>query len=159
GWGPIDWDKIRENLKNARENNRLARGGLRHGHTFLTLLYLRGYENLLFDMVDQHPRLSELVELVETFNLGLVQRYVDAGVEWMGYPEDLGMQKGPMLSPDQFRKYIKPTYRRLVAPAKEAGCVIHMHSDGDIRELCEDIIDVGVEVINLQDLVNGIDWM
>ncbi|MFP4027746.1 MAG: uroporphyrinogen decarboxylase family protein [Candidatus Brocadiia bacterium] len=115
-------------------------------------------ENLLFDMVE-HPRLLELIEMVEHFNLGLVQRYVDAGVEWVGYPEDLGMQKGPMLSPDQFRKYIKPTYRRLIAPAKEAGCVIHMHSDGDIRELCEDIIDVGVEVINLQDLVNGIDWM
>jgi uroporphyrinogen-III decarboxylase len=34
-----------------------------------------------------------------------------------------------------------------------------MHSDGDIRHLVDDIIDSGVEVINLQDLVNGIDWI
>ena len=34
-----------------------------------------------------------------------------------------------------------------------------MHSDGDIRELAYDLIDGGVEVINLQDLVNGIDWI
>jgi hypothetical protein len=34
-----------------------------------------------------------------------------------------------------------------------------MHSDGDIRDLVDDIIDSGVEVINLQDLINGIDWI
>ena len=34
-----------------------------------------------------------------------------------------------------------------------------MHSDGDIRDLIDDLIDGGVEVINLQDLVNGIDWI
>ena len=77
----------------------------------------------------------------------------------MSYPEDLGMQIGPMLSPDAFRKYIKPSYQRLMAPAREAGCIVHMHSDGDIRTLVDDLIDGGVEVINLQDLVNGIDWI
>jgi len=34
-----------------------------------------------------------------------------------------------------------------------------MHSDGDIRALVDDLINGGVEVINLQDLVNGIDWI
>ena len=34
-----------------------------------------------------------------------------------------------------------------------------MHSDGDIRTLADDIIDGGVDVMNLQDLVNGIDWI
>ena len=34
-----------------------------------------------------------------------------------------------------------------------------MHSDGDIRSLIDDIIEGGVEVINLQDLVNGVDWI
>ena len=34
-----------------------------------------------------------------------------------------------------------------------------MHSDGDIRALADGLVDSGVEVINLQDLVNGIDWI
>jgi uroporphyrinogen decarboxylase len=34
-----------------------------------------------------------------------------------------------------------------------------MHSDGDIRPLADDLIDVGFDVLNLQDLVNGIDWI
>ena len=46
-----------------------------------------------------------------------------------------------------------------MAPARDAGCIVHMHSDGDIRELVDDIIDCGVEIINLQDLINGIDWI
>jgi hypothetical protein len=159
GWGPIHRDSIRAAIATAREEGRLASGSLRHGHTFLTLSYLRGYENLIFDMADGHPQLPKLIGMVEAFNAELVRRYVEAGVKWMGYPEDLGMQRGPMLSPALFRRYIKPVYRRLVAPAREAGCVIHMHSDGDIRALCEDLIDVGIDVINLQDLVNGLDWI
>ena len=69
------------------------------------------------------------------------------------------MQIGPMLSPAQFRTYIKPSYQRLMQPARDAGIPIHMHSDGDIRSLVDDIVDSGVEVVNLQDLVNGIDWI
>jgi hypothetical protein len=34
-----------------------------------------------------------------------------------------------------------------------------MHSDGDIRQLVPDLLEVGVDVLNLQDLVNGIDWI
>ncbi len=77
----------------------------------------------------------------------------------VGYPEDLDMQVGPMISPNYFCKYIKPAYQRIMKPARDAGCIIHMHSDGDIRTLAKDLIDSGVDVINLQDLVNGIDWI
>ncbi|MBR5868851.1 MAG: hypothetical protein IKZ21_05345 [Clostridia bacterium] len=134
-------------------------GSLRHGHTFLQLSDLRGYENLLFDMMDEEPRLEELIDGLTQFNLALVQQFVDAGCSTMAYPEDLGMQVGPMIPPHLFRKYIKPAYQTLMAPAREAGIPIHMHSDGDIRDLVDDIVDSGVEVINLQDLVNGIDWI
>ena len=42
---------------------------------------------------------------------------------------------------------------------RQAGKIVHMHSDGDIRQLVDDIIEGGCQVINLQDLVNGIDWI
>ncbi len=159
GWTGIDWERIAENIQRTRAAGGLTVGSLRHGHTFLTLLYLRGYENLVFDMADGEPRLGRLIAMIEEFNLHIVQRYVELGVEVMAFPEDLGMQKGPMLSPEHFRKYIKPVYRRLMAPARANGCVIHMHSDGDIRELVDDLLEGGIEVLNLQDLVNGIDWI
>lgn len=157
GIGPVDWQAVRREF--AATPELLHMGGLRHGHTFLQLCDLRGYENLIYDMEDEEPRLWELIELVERFNMGIVRHYMDCGAEVMAYAEDLGMQTGPMLSPEHFRKYIKPSYERLIQPARDKGILIHMHSDGDIRTLVEDIIDGGVQILNLQDLVNGIDWI
>lgn len=159
GWGAIDWDATAENIRARREKGELTMGNLRHGHTFLTLTYLRGYEQVILDMADGEPRLCEMLGIIESFNAGLVTRYLALEVEWMGYPEDLGMQQGPMLSPRQFRRWIAPIYCRLIAPARAAGCIIHMHSDGDVRTLCNDLLKAGVDVLNLQDLVNGIDWI
>lgn len=159
GKGAVDWKKLRQDIDSAKANGQLTVGGLRHGHTFQTLMDIRGYENLLLDMADSNPRLSKLIEMVEEFNMYVVERYLKMNVEWMGYPEDLGMQIGPMLSPGHFRKYIKPSYERLMAPAREKGLIVHMHSDGHIHDLVDDLIGGGVNAINLQDLVNGIDWI
>ena len=64
-----------------------------------------------------------------------------------------------MISPDMFRQFIKPSYQRMMKTARDSGAIIHMHSDGDIRALADDLFDGGVDVLNLQDLVNGIDWI
>jgi uroporphyrinogen decarboxylase len=159
GMATVSWHDIGEKIANIKYRGELPVGSLEHGHAFLRLSYLRGYERLLYDMADDDCRLRRLIEMVEVFSLGIVQRYVDLGVAMMRYPEDLGMQRGPMLSPGHFRKYIKPVYERLMAPARTAGCLVHMHSDGDIRDLVDDVVISGVDALNLQDLVNGIDWI
>ena len=156
---PVDWVDRKKKWADIKEKGGSFRGSLRHGHTFLQLSDLRGYENLLFDMMDEEPLLDELIDQLTEFNLSIVRHFVDAGCSSMAYPEDLGMQVGPMLSPENFRRYIKPAYQRIMQPARDAGIPIHMHSDGDIRTLVDDIVDSGVEVINLQDLVNGVDWI
>jgi len=110
-------------------------------------------------MADDEPNLKKLISMVEKFNMYIVQKYLDLGVDIIYYPEDLGMQNGPMISPAHFRKYIKPSYQRLMTPARNKDSIVHMHSDGYLHDLIDDIIDGGVDVINLQDLVNGIDWI
>ncbi len=159
GLVPIDWAAVAAAMQAEKARGRLAQATLRHGHTFLQLCDLRGYRALMYDMADDEPRLWRLVAMLEEFNLAIVERFIAAGAEWLSYPDDLGMQTGPMISPAHFRRYIAPSYRRLMRPALEAGCVVHMHSDGDIRLLVDDMIRSGVQVVNLQDLVNGIDWI
>ena len=159
GMAAINWCAIEEKIRKSATEGKHSAGSLEHGHAFLRLSYLRGYEELILDMADGEKRLWQLIEMVEEFSVGIVQRYVNFGVEMMCYPEDLGMQLGPMVSPKHFRTYIKPVYERLMAPANNAGCVVHMHSDGDIRELVDDLVVSGVDALNLQDLVNGIDWI
>jgi len=159
GMEAIDWLVVNEEMIEAVRKGKYAVGSLEHGHAFLRLSYLRGYENLLLDMADRDERLWRLIDMIESFSMAIVRRYIDLGVAMMRYPEDLGMQVGPMLSPEHFRTYIRPIYEHLMAPASEAGCLIHMHSDGDIRALLDDLLVSGVDAINLQDLVNGIDWI
>jgi hypothetical protein len=159
GMAAIDWAIIKDKILKAKGQGEHCAGSLEHGHAFLRLSYLRGYEKLMFDMADGEKRLRQLIEIVESFSTAIVQRYVDRGVAMMRYPEDLGMQLGPMLSPEHFRTYIKPVYEHLMEPARKAGCLVHMHSDGDIRKLADDLTTSGVDALNLQDLVNGIDWI
>lgn len=159
GMMPVDWPQTEAQLNTLKQQGKKRAAGLRHGHTFLALQDLRGYQNLLFDMVDQEPRLPRLIQQVENFNLAVIRRFLALGVDLLSYPEDLGMRQGPMLSPEQFRRFIKPSYQRLMQPARDAGCLIHMHSDGDIRALLPDLLDCGIDCINLQDLVNGIDFI
>ena len=155
----VDAENEGTRLADAYAAGHLRVGSLEHGHTFLRYTYLRGYENAIFDMADDEPRMHRLLGMIEDFNREVVRQSLAAGVDWMSYPEDLGMQVGPMLSPEYLRRYIKPSYTRLMQPAREAGCVIHMHSDGDIRDLVDDLVVSGVQVVNLQDLVNGLDWI
>ncbi|MDR0450715.1 MAG: hypothetical protein LBH26_05580 [Treponema sp.] len=159
GIGPLDWARVKADTEAQRGRGEPAFGELRHGHTFLQLCDIRSYENLICDFADDEPRLWELIAVVEGFNRAIVERYLETGVDVMGYPDDLGMQRGPMLSPGDFRKYIKPSYQRLMEPARNRGIPVHMHSDGDIRDLLEDLLDCGTDIINLQDMVNGLDFI
>ncbi|MBS6194436.1 MAG: hypothetical protein KH828_02480 [Clostridiales bacterium] len=159
GIGSIEWEKERARIGNLKKQGEFVSGGLRHGHTFLQICDIRGYENIIFDMMDDEPSLPELLDKITEFNLYIVKQYLDMDVDMITYAEDLGMQIGPMLSPSDFQKYITPCYKRLMAPAKEKGTPIHMHSDGDIRTLLPYMLESGVQAINLQDLVNGVDWI
>lgn len=155
----FDLEKDRAWVEKAKADGHFMSAGLEHGHTFLRLTDLCGYENVLMGMVDEDENLMMLIEKLEEYNLAFVEHYARVGYDMIDYAEDLGMQNGPMISPDLFRRYIKPSYHRLMKPARDAGAIVHMHSDGDIRTLADDLIDGGVDVLNLQDLVNGIDWI
>ena len=156
GMLPLDWDVLQTASEN-RTDTYPFRVGLTHGHTFLRLQDLRGYLNLIYDMADEEPHLEALVGMVESFNVELVTRFLALGPDIIGIPEDLGAQSGPLLSPEQFRKFIKPSYLNITRPIKEAGVLVHEHSDGNILDLVDDLIDCGGDILNLQDLVNGLD--
>ncbi len=159
-WSPIDWKQAAESQSSVGFFSQLTSADIGHGHTFLKMIDIRGYEAAILDMADDDSRIRQLIEMITEFNYGLVSRYVDrVGVELLGYAEDLGMQIGPMLSPDQFRRYIKPAYEQIMRPTQRADAIVHMHTDGDIRSLAGDLLEIGIDALNIQDLVNGIEWI
>jgi len=158
GWGKINWEEeIYPQLKDDIRRYGFCTGELRHGFLFLTLTYLRGYEQIMYDMYENSPLLHQLIAGIEKFNAGLVERYLHADPAVIFFPEDLGAQTGPLIMPEHFRSYLQPSYRRLTAQAKKQGALAYLHSDGDIRALADDLLASGFDVINIQDRVNGID--
>ncbi|MGI5958509.1 MAG: uroporphyrinogen decarboxylase family protein [Massiliimalia sp.] len=159
GIGPINWNEEKEKIDALHKNHRLAVRGLRHGHTFLQICDIRGYQNVILDMADEEPKFQQLLDEIVEFNTYIIKQYLSLGADIVTYAEDLGMQFGPMLSPDNFKTYFLSAYQKMMAPAKEKGTLIHMHSDGDIRTLIPYLMQGGVQIFNLQDLVNGIPWI
>ena len=47
----VDWEKREQAWAKLKAEGKSFKCGLRHGHTFLQLCDLRGYENLLFRML------------------------------------------------------------------------------------------------------------
>jgi len=47
---PVDWEEITNRVKVDKESGKFTHGGLPHGHTFLRLQDICGYENISFDM-------------------------------------------------------------------------------------------------------------
>jgi len=141
--------------KNKKEG-KLAVGSCPHGFMFQRLYYLRGFSNLMRDFIEEPPQLRTLISMVVDYNLKLIRRWLEVGIDLLSCGDDLGMQDRMPIRPSTFRKYLFPAYREMFTPVREEGVHIRLHSDGHIMEIAEDLIEAGVTILNLQDLVNGV---
>lgn len=157
GIHPVDWMDAAERVKRARANGGLAQGGLDHGYHMLRLEYIRGFENLMMDLVEEPPEFLRLVDIVHDLNKQAVQRWIDLGVEVVGLPEDLGSQTASIIGPTYFKKWVTPYHKELHAMAHDAGCLTTFHCDGAIMDVADQILEIGPDVFNPQDLANGVD--
>ena len=165
----MDWAAWHEATRTRKERGELTGAGLTHGYFLMRLWYLRGFENLMLDIAtagatcscaraDEHvTRLADLCEMVTERNLAIVNEFVKAGVDRVYFGEDIGTQTASIISPRDFRKWVVPHYKRTMAPVREAGIIVDTHSDGYIMELVDLLLECGVDVLNPQDLCNGLD--
>ena len=132
---------------------------LPHGFMFQRLYYLRGFENLMIDFAEEPPQLRKLIDMVLSYNLAVVRKWVSRKPrpKIVHFGDDLGMQDRLPISPETFRKYLKPCYEKIFGMCREAGIHVYFHSDGHILEIIGDLIDCGVTVINPQIRANTLD--
>ncbi len=155
--GTYDWPKFHAEMKRRRERGELTVASLPHGYFLMRLWYLRGFENLMVDFALGEPRLHELCRMLVERNNAIVREFIHAGVDVVHFGEDIGTQTASIVSPATFRTWIVPAYQRMMSPVKNAGIIVDTHSDGYIIELVDDLIACGCDVLNPQDLCNGID--
>jgi hypothetical protein len=152
-----DWGALRADMQKRRSQGELTSVGVEHGFLFLRLTYLRGFQGLLEDIADESDAVLELLDNMGTFWVRVAERMADLQPDFVGFPDDLGMQHSLPMSPASWRKLLKPIYTRIFRVVREAGATVHMHTDGFIVDIIPDLIDCGVGILNPQDLVNGLD--
>jgi uroporphyrinogen decarboxylase len=113
---------------------------------------LRGMQQFLVDMLlDQEFALALMEKVAEIqikrheIFLSHVGPYIDA----IMISDDMGIQKGPLIQPDLYRKMIKPFHERYIRHIKErTNARVIMHACGSIVDLVEDYIELGVDALN-----------
>jgi len=153
----LDEAKECKRFERARAAEDVCIGFVPHSFFLLRLTELRGFENCMIDMATDEPQLERVKEMVVAHHAKRVELWLRLGADAVHYGEDLGTQTAPIIGPEMFRRHVVPAYKTLMKPVQEAGALVHLHSDGAILPLADDLIDCGVEILNPQDLVNGVD--
>jgi uroporphyrinogen decarboxylase len=113
---------------------------------------LRGMQNFFMDLVMNQQFAEALLQRIADYQLALsdhVLREVGEYVQVVMVSDDLGTQNGLMMSPEIYRKLIKPAEKRVWEFIKtKANAFLFLHSCGSIRKLIPDLIGLGVDILN-----------
>lgn len=109
---------------------------------------LRGMENLCMDFCDHPEFVSELLNAIADYNIAQVRRALTYDIDAVYFGDDWGQQRGLLMGYPLWRAFIYPVLRRMYAVVREAGKYVFIHSCGDVDELFDDLIDLGVNCFN-----------
>ena len=128
----------------------VADGGFK---SFWELGYmLRGLEQLLVDLVADPGFVTALMEKLLELNLAGTRRFLEiAGpyIQVFRAADDLATQTGLLMSPEVYRSVLKPVYRRYFEQVHAmTDAKLFYHSCGCVNELIDDLIEIGVDIIN-----------
>ena len=110
-----------------------------------------GMENYFVKMHTNPDVVLAATEHVVDFYLAANERCLGktSGLLSSGFfGNDLGTQRGLMISPDCFRKFILPYMRKIVDQIKSYGLPVTLHCCGAISSIIADFIEIGVDVLH-----------
>ncbi len=114
---------------------------------------LRGFENVLTDLYLEQERVEDLANRIVEFDLGVIrnisQRF-PGQIHGFRFTDDWGTQQNLIVKPELWRDFFKPRYIRIVDAIHAAGWHVWMHCCGKINAILEDLVEIGVDALNLQ---------
>jgi uroporphyrinogen decarboxylase len=149
-WPDSDWwdySRIPDQTK-GHEDKPIRGGG---SEPFLTYCELRGQEQAYMDVVLNpdmvHYCLDRLFDLAYE-NTARIYEQIPGKVMITYVAEDLGSQESLLFSLVHIREFLLPRMKRMMDLAHEAGAYVFTHSDGAIRDVIPDLIEIGADVLN-----------
>ncbi len=154
------FDGLEEALKSAEENHLYVQLNSPQC-IFERMHFLHGFEDTLCDIIELPDETAELARKLADYQIGIIEEAYRLGkgrIHCYDTTDDWGTQQALMISPKKFREIFKPQYKRIFDKAHECGMDIRFHTDGKINDILEDLIDLGVDIINIhQPNLVGID--
>jgi uroporphyrinogen decarboxylase len=122
------------------------------GHIFQASQALRGWDTFLADLLLNRTFANALMARLVEANLARFARFAKTVGRWVDaviFEDDLGAQDRPLLSPELYRRMVKPHHTRLYTFAKSTcSAYLFLHSDGAIAPLIPDFIEMGIDILN-----------
>jgi hypothetical protein len=112
---------------------------------------IRSMEQVLMDLATDDPACLLYMDRKNAVQLEVLSRVLEAAhgaidVLWLG--EDLGSQRGPLVSPELFRKHIRPRHQKFVDVARAYGIPVMMHCCGSSSWAFEDFLEMGITIVD-----------
>lgn len=122
------------------------------GGILQTCLWLRGYDKFFLDLAMNKEYADALLNKVLDLYCRMYTNYYREVGEYgqiVYITDDLGTQVSLLMSPKMFRDQVKPKFKAFNDHLKSLGdAKIMFHSDGAIDPLMEDLIEIGVDILN-----------
>ncbi|MBU4211597.1 MAG: uroporphyrinogen-III decarboxylase-like protein [Verrucomicrobia bacterium] len=109
---------------------------------------MRGMENLMMDFYDHPDFVRDLFRAIANFNIAQIRKAVAYDIDAIHFGDDWGQQIGLQMGPVIWREFIFPELKRMYGEARKAGKYVTIHSCGDVDELFDDLISIGLNCFN-----------
>ena len=100
------------------------------------------------DFIENPDFVKTLFNAIADYNIAQIKEALKYDIDAVHFGDDWGQQRGLQMGPDFWREFIKPVLRRMYAVAKDAGKFVTIHSCGDVDELFDDLIEIGLNCFN-----------
>jgi uroporphyrinogen decarboxylase len=144
-----DFQLYQEQIKRA-PRHRMIRSG--EFEPFLLYCAMRGLEQGFMDFLEHPDILEASLTHIFDYHYELNQRIYEIGegiIDITYLAEDLGAQEGLLMSLQDIRTFILPNQKRMADLARSYGVHVYYHTDGDVRSVIPDLINVtGIELLN-----------
>ncbi|MGC9317861.1 MAG: uroporphyrinogen decarboxylase family protein [Armatimonadota bacterium] len=139
---------LEETVAALHEDEWFVSGGV--GHIWEIAWQLTRMEKLMQDMVLNRAFAGYIFDRITQDRAFMARRYAEAGADMIHCGDDIGMQDRLMMSPQMWREWLKPRWRKVIRAAKDVNpdILAWYHSDGDVREVIEDLIEIGFDILN-----------
>ena len=110
-------------------------------------------DNFLYQLAANPRRIHSFLDRLTELHLSNMDKYLGAVGEYLdliGFGDDLGMQRGPQISPAMYREFFKPRHTILWHHAKKLcpHIKVSLHCCGGVYPLFTDLIEAGLDAIN-----------